>query len=190
MLFQSYIGARGPQTEGVSPPCLCFVGGWTYSNHPREFREFTERKEEEMLITKWKALQLPVFRWLSHDCPYFGGRGNKKKSWGSGNLERLRDWLRKVIASQEWWWEQAGDEQGDPGDWLPHAALFFYTLSLRLQSTEEQKVKSKERTMNKEGKRLSRERLSRWENWLGSSGPHPPQCCQITFFFSLVKWKV
>ena len=36
--------------------------------------------------------------------------------------------------------------------------LFFYTSRLRLQSVEEQKVMSNERTMNREGKRLSRER--------------------------------
>lgn len=51
-----------------------------------------------------------------------------------------------------------GTGEKDPGVWLPWVVLFFYTLSLRLQSVKEQKVMSKQRTMNKEEKRLFMER--------------------------------
>lgn len=86
---------------------------------------------------------------------FWGVHNKQLRKW---KLRELKGLSQEWTASQgQWWgWGWGGDE--DPGDWPPHMVLFFYTLSRRLQSVEEHKVMSNERTINKEGKRVSRER--------------------------------
>ena len=91
------------------------------------------------------------------------GKQTRRRRLREGRRRWLREERRRTVAQlvRSGGEDGAGGGEKDPGVWVPWSVLCFlcfYPRSPRLQSASEHKVRSKQRTMSAEGRRLFRER--------------------------------